>query len=495
MICNFAKYSAFIAASAILVACGGGGADVGGGVIGSGGSTDIPVIGSGNTPDNLVISGTAATGLAIADAPISAKCQTGIGTATSNSEGTYQLTVPIGKLPCILQVTNPVDSAKYHSLATGVGRTSLSNITPLTELVAARLLGSDPKTVFANFNGSAVHSLITDLSLQNAVADVRVVLGGIVNTGALGNFVTTPLKAATATNPNGGDAQDKLLDGIKQTIGRDNLTRLVTQLASSAKTSEIKVTVDVTIETATGPKTLNVPLLPASSIINGWPDTLPTAIQNDGALSFWPMVTDASSYSYGWDRVYAPLRADSFPPGIWPVHFKYSQLSRLDLYGFRSNVNTSWGCSLNLVGSSLVATVGGRTFTMPLDGVPEARFAPDGSPIAGDVFASGASQRTIGAVSTVRSLDVYAEAENILIHPQYGPVNGGPTLHFWVTYDPNAFYAAMFETVLQISIQEMNTDPLTKIGLPIVSTSYRCTDTNSFPAPNSGNLPADSVEF
>ena len=131
-----ALIACLIAASALLSACGGG----------AGGSSP-----AGVTPDvaSVALSGTAAGGLAIAGATVIAKCQSGSGTATTASDGSYQLNISGGSPPCVLEVINPADSKKLHSLAVGGGVTA--NITPLTEMLTARVLGSEPSTFFAAF--------------------------------------------------------------------------------------------------------------------------------------------------------------------------------------------------------------------------------------------------------------------------------------------------------------------------------------------------------
>ena len=102
---------------AVLTACGGGG-----------GSATSP-----GTP-TITVTGTAATGLAIAGATVTGKCKVGTGTATTLANGSFTLTVTDGQLPCVLQITNPTDGTKLHTLVSGTGSTAVANITPLTEM-------------------------------------------------------------------------------------------------------------------------------------------------------------------------------------------------------------------------------------------------------------------------------------------------------------------------------------------------------------------------
>jgi hypothetical protein len=123
----------------MLVACGGGG---------GGGGSSAPIT---STSPLLTVTGTAATGLAIPGATITGKCKAGSGTATTLADGSYTLAVTDGQLPCVLQITNPVDGIKLHTVVTGTGSTANANITPLTEMVTARVLSSEPNVFFAAF--------------------------------------------------------------------------------------------------------------------------------------------------------------------------------------------------------------------------------------------------------------------------------------------------------------------------------------------------------
>ena len=53
----------------------------------------------------MTISGTAATGLALADSAVEVKCAQGAGTATTDANGAYSLVIPDAALPCIVKVT------------------------------------------------------------------------------------------------------------------------------------------------------------------------------------------------------------------------------------------------------------------------------------------------------------------------------------------------------------------------------------------------------
>ena len=134
----YQKFIAVALLTAFLAACGGGG---GGGSPTSAGTSTIPV------STTLTVTGTAATGLAISGAIVNGKCKAGTGTATTQTDGSYNLVVTNGQLPCVLQVTNPADNTKLHTVVTGTGSTATANITPLTEMATARVLGSEPNVL------------------------------------------------------------------------------------------------------------------------------------------------------------------------------------------------------------------------------------------------------------------------------------------------------------------------------------------------------------
>lgn len=213
------KLLAVVLSSCVLIACGGG--------------SSTP------TSSNLTVTGTAATGLAIAGATVTAKCKVGTGTATTLANGTFMLAVTDGQLPCVLQVTNPVDGTKLHTLAFGTGDTAVANITPLTEMTTARVLGSEPNVFFAAFDANVATQKVTTANVATAQTAIDLVFAGIVDTTPIGDFITTPLVAATQGSPTSGDAHDRLLDALKLEFTTAQLGMVTTALASEQTTDAI----------------------------------------------------------------------------------------------------------------------------------------------------------------------------------------------------------------------------------------------------------------
>lgn len=229
----------FLVASG-LAGCGGGGG------------------GGGNTPSaamDLVINGTVATGLAVANASVSAKCQAGTGKAVSAADGSFQMSIAGGQLPCALEALDPIANRKMHTLAVGSGLLATANITPLTDLVAARMASGDPNAFFTSF-GASIAKTITPAMVQTAMSDVTIALGCTIDTTKLGDFMSTAMKAATAANPNGGDAMDKMLDSLAAKVSPAQLARIMDAIGKPGALNDMRQMVNSVMST------LNVPGLP-----------------------------------------------------------------------------------------------------------------------------------------------------------------------------------------------------------------------------------------
>lgn len=116
--------------------------------------------GGGSPAPNLAISGTAATGAALAGATVSVSCVQGSGSALSDSGGRYTVALN-ATLPCILTATS--GSTNLHSVAFAGGT---FNTTPETELMLVYLaaqLGTNETTLIA--------SLPTNTQFQKTLAN------------------------------------------------------------------------------------------------------------------------------------------------------------------------------------------------------------------------------------------------------------------------------------------------------------------------------------
>ena len=190
----------------LLAACGGGG--------------------GGSTP--LSISGTAATGAALADASVQIKCASGTGTATTAANGSFSVVIPGAALPCVLEATG--GTTKLHSLIeSGAGSTVKANITPLSELLLARLAGAAPATLFETFDAAA-QAKLTASALGAARTSLIAGLDGVVD---LNNV--DPLKDTLVI----GNPLDQLLDTLAATLllAQTTLQDLALAVATSGATT------------------------------------------------------------------------------------------------------------------------------------------------------------------------------------------------------------------------------------------------------------------
>ena len=228
---------ALCGAAAALVGCGGGGS--------------TPAAGTTSTP--LTLTGTAATGAALAGRPVDAKCATGSGTATSATAGTYTISVSDGVLPCALRVT-AADGTVLYSVASGTGSSAVANISPVTHLVVAALTGADPATLYTNFSASTA-SAVTAGSVTAAVTSVVNTLKAAgIDLSAIGNVLTASLVAANGATA--GNAYDQGLDALR-----------AAQTSSGTTLAQLTQTVANTTTTAAPATTSATPSLPADLLL------------------------------------------------------------------------------------------------------------------------------------------------------------------------------------------------------------------------------------
>lgn len=161
----------------------------------------------------LTLSGTAATGAAIAGGTVDAKCATGDGSATTAADGSYSVALSAGALPCVLRVTSADGATVLHSVASGTGNSATANITPVSELVIARLAGGDPASYFGGFGSGAAAGLGTAQVDAAVAAVVDTLKSAGVDFSAIGNVLTVPLVAASGATA--GNGFDQALEALK----------------------------------------------------------------------------------------------------------------------------------------------------------------------------------------------------------------------------------------------------------------------------------------
>lgn len=211
---KIAYYVLIIISVSFLTACGGGG----------GGSTS-----SSTSATTTSITGTAATGLAIAGGAVDVNCVAGTApSSTTGSDGAYLLSVSNGTLPCIIRVTIPTTGQKLYSIIEPGSNTA--NITPLSHLVSHVLFNADSETVFSNF--PSYSSLINVNNISSAQTKVAAALVGLGIEVAAYDLLKA--KFIPTNGDTSGDVLDQKLDQLMLalTAAEKSLTSLATTISS-----------------------------------------------------------------------------------------------------------------------------------------------------------------------------------------------------------------------------------------------------------------------
>ena len=176
-----------LAASLMLTACGGDDA----------------------TPTANTLSGVAAVGAPIVGGRVDVSCAGGSAlSTTTDSAGAWLVTISGQTLPCALKVSNgtingAANSTPYHSIALDF---NTINLTPLTDLVVANLVGKDPAVWFTGLNAAAFNT-VNSTALTAALQKVNTALG--LTTTLNG---TNPL--TTSFSPVKGNKLDNILEAL-----------------------------------------------------------------------------------------------------------------------------------------------------------------------------------------------------------------------------------------------------------------------------------------
>lgn len=157
------------------------------------------------------LTGLAATGAAIANAPVTARCVAGDPlSGTTDGNGVFTLTLSATHTaPCMLEVVN--GTSKLYSFATAAGRV---NITPATDLVLAYALKDSPEAAFKDFKKTKSDSLLANLADAKAyVKEQLLIVTGVEYKG-------DPITDALAVD----DPDDKVLDELGKALETNDTT-------------------------------------------------------------------------------------------------------------------------------------------------------------------------------------------------------------------------------------------------------------------------------
>lgn len=177
--------------AAALVSCGGGG-------------------GAGYT-----ITGVAASGAAIVRGTVDVQCRVGSGTALTETDGSFRLSLTGAQGPCLLRAIDPVTGLEIHSAVEEGSAQAIAHITPLTDLVVARALETAPATAFAD--ASQHWQRLSPANLATGVQAAREAAAAV---GAPLPEGLDPLKGQlkTATAEAQGSIMDRAIDALMATL-------------------------------------------------------------------------------------------------------------------------------------------------------------------------------------------------------------------------------------------------------------------------------------
>lgn len=169
--------------------------------------------GGGGADESPTISGLAAVGAAVPNAPVTARCASGpLVSGTTDGAGRFTLQLDGGQtLPCILRLSHGTPEQRLHSLAESEGRV---NITPLTELVLARAAGQAPSTLYDDFDATRGREVVA--ALPAAITHVGDQLQG----AGLTRPAIDPMRGHFEV----GDAEDQILDALAQRLDDEGQT-------------------------------------------------------------------------------------------------------------------------------------------------------------------------------------------------------------------------------------------------------------------------------
>lgn len=228
-----------LAIACINASCGGGGG------------------GSSAFNSNFSISGTAATGAAISNGAVEAKCKSGAGTATTNYDGTFIINITSGSLPCILKATDPVSNLTLHSVIENGATTT--NISPATELVTAHLLGNTPALVFADFTNSAQEK-ISAANIATAVGTFQSATTALGTEADMTGIDVMKGSLAAATELAPGNSADKKIDALMSALAAAD--KKVSDLADLMKSATSATDAIAGLRTVVGNSVDSLPSCP-----------------------------------------------------------------------------------------------------------------------------------------------------------------------------------------------------------------------------------------
>jgi hypothetical protein len=170
------------------------------------------------------VSGTAAIGSPIANAQIDLKCNgfSKDAAATTNAEGQWSASVPTAQLPCATRLTGgnvgtAANTQKLYSVTTDIGASTIVNITPLSDLILAKIVNSSTGEALDSWYTSASFVATLNTLFAQVSANVSIVLSQLSAQGyTLPSGTFNPFSIPFTTTLS--DPYDQLLEQIGRAI-------------------------------------------------------------------------------------------------------------------------------------------------------------------------------------------------------------------------------------------------------------------------------------
>jgi hypothetical protein len=195
----------------------------------------VTLVGCGGDNNSyLNVTGVAATGLAIDNAAVSVQCVSGTGTATTNGNGVYSVTVVNGEGPCLVTVTKGDLTLRSITPKTTTG-SAVANVTPISDAIIQGLIEAkgavNPSDLVTNPALTPSNDQLT-AAVTAVITQINAALEALdkdplpINTDLLGK---TDFVAATTNTPS-TDPLDVALDLLVTdgTLGDDLIESITT---------------------------------------------------------------------------------------------------------------------------------------------------------------------------------------------------------------------------------------------------------------------------
>ena len=308
-------------AALALTACGGG---------------DSSSSAASATKPDLSLQGLAATGAALPNALVTAKCATGAPvTGTTANDGSFSLTLNGGQTtPCMLQVTGANPTVTLHGFAVEAGRV---NLTSLTDLVVTRALGTDPAARFAGFTSATGDTIRA--ALDAAKSYVTTQLTALTGSTTATDIMTGVFKV--------GDADDKLLDNLGAIVKLAGKSMADLRM-SAAQGSALKALVQATTPPSTTPPATTTP-----PVVTAPGTTTPPVVIAPGTTTPPVLTPPLASYEC------APL----LPKAGDSLTYRYSTTPAAVAYDSRYDYSATTYQGQNALALTVTSTINGITGT------------------------------------------------------------------------------------------------------------------------------------